>query len=183
MEEIWKDIDGYEGLYQVSNLGNIKHLEQKRYNPLTKTYSVYTERPIKQRLSRRYMCVSLCKDTEKHTHRVHRLVAKAFISNPNNLPIINHKDENPLNNVYTNLEWCDIKYNTNYGTCLQRRALKRCVKVRCVETGVIYNSIKEASQKIINRSNSHIGAACSGKLQTAYGYHWEYIKEDTTNGN
>lgn len=93
------------------------------------------------------------------------------------MPCVNHKDENPLNNVYSNLEWCDIKYNTNYGTCIERRSKKRCKMVRCIETGIVYNSIKEAGKNFTNQTVNHIGAVCLGKLKTAYGYHWEYVKE------
>ena len=77
---------------------------------------------------------------------IHRLVALAFLDNPNNYPQINHKDENKLNNCVDNLEWCDAKYNINYGTRNDRMAKTQSRKIRCVETGIIYDSIKEAEE-------------------------------------
>lgn len=104
MEELWVDIDGFEGLYQVSNLGNVKSLD--RY--------VASKSNIRQHKSERqlklnggkYTQVILCKDGKTYGRLVHRLVATAFIPNPNNYPCINHKDENPKNNCVDNLEWC-----------------------------------------------------------------------------
>ena len=113
-EEIWKDIPEYEGLYQISNFGNVRTLMYhgfKRKNP----------RLLKpQKNSRGYLQVSLCKDNSIIKVFVHRLVAQSFIKNPNNYTIINHKDENPSNNKVDNLEWCDYKYNSNYGTFKER---------------------------------------------------------------
>ena len=107
MEEIWKDIKGYEGLYQVSNLGRVKSLK----NSSGKS----RERIKTLRVSNRgYYLVNLCKNRYYETKSVHRLVAEAFIPNPENLPVINHKDENQLNNNFDNLEWCSQKYNLNY---------------------------------------------------------------------
>lgn len=113
-KEIWKNIKGYEGLYQVSNLGRIKSLPK---------YNCKTEKILKTHISRRdgRCSVLLCKNPyTRERLSIHRLVANAFIENPNNLPEINHKDENPKNNIYTNLEWCNRKYNMNYGTLPQR---------------------------------------------------------------
>lgn len=100
--EIWKDVPNYEGIYQASNLGRIK---QSQYNHILK--------PI---LHNRYYCVGLSKDGKVKQYRLHRLIAETFIPNPDNLPQVNHKDENKLNNNVDNLEWCDSKYNNNYGT-------------------------------------------------------------------
>ena len=103
---VWKDIPGYEGLYLASNNGDI--------------YSVKRGIILKQRNKGKYKRVNLCKDGVVNTHSVHRLVAMAHIPNPHNLPMINHKDENPANNCVDNLEWCDAYYNNNYGTMPQR---------------------------------------------------------------
>lgn len=113
MEE-WKDIEGYEGLYQVSE-GEVKSLN---YNKTKK------ERVLKKSIVGGYYTVNLHKDGVMKTYYVHKLVAEAFIPNPDNLPCINHKDENKLNNSVSNLEWCTVKYNTNYGTCIERRKEK-----------------------------------------------------------
>ena len=104
MEE-WRDIKGYEGLYQVSNEGRVKSLNYHRQGVEQVLKLQITERGYK----RVVLCDGVCK-----IYFVHRLVAEAFIPNPNNFPIINHKDENPSNNIAENLEWCDYKYNNTY---------------------------------------------------------------------
>lgn len=106
MEE-WKDITGYEGLYQVSNLGRVRRsgkILKGGYN------------------NKGYHTINLCKNGISKSFFVHRLVAIAFIPNPNNFPIVNHKDENPKNNCVDNLEWCTKSYNATYGTAKERKA-------------------------------------------------------------
>lgn len=106
MKEVWKDIKGYEGLYQVSNLGRVKSLHKGNEGKI-----------MNQTISKEgYLRVHLCKDGKKKTIDVHRLVAIAFIPNPDNLPCVNHKDEVKSNNVVTNIEWCSYSYNNKYGT-------------------------------------------------------------------
>lgn len=107
MIEIWKDILGYEGLYQVSNLGNVRSLNYRRSGK-TKL--------LKQGTDNGYKRVELSKNGKKKKYWVHRLVAIAFISNPNNYKEVNHKDEDKSNNNVNNLEWCTREYNNNYGT-------------------------------------------------------------------
>ena len=119
IKEIWKDVKDYEGLYQVSNLGRVKSLERKSWNGYK--WFIKKERILKPRpLKAGYLKVSLSKDGIVKDFLIHRLVAIAFIPNPNNLPEVNHKDENKGNNRYYNLEWCDGKYNINYGTAIER---------------------------------------------------------------
>lgn len=115
MNEIWKDIKGYESLYQVSNLGRVKSLARK---VIKKNYvSFKKERILKQQTDRYgYKKVILQRNYQIKTFSIHRLVAEAFLENPYNLPQINHKDENKENNCVLNLEYCDSKYNNNYGT-------------------------------------------------------------------
>lgn len=115
-KEIWKDIQGYEGLYQVSNLGNVKN----KIQPYLKQEKIYK----KFSNSNGYLFVGLRKDKKRKFKYIHRLVAEAFIPNPNNLPQINHKDENKQNNCVNNLEWCTNKYNQNYGTIKERKKEK-----------------------------------------------------------
>lgn len=111
-KQIWKDIPGYEGKYQVSNTGRVRSLN---YNRTGKT------KVLKQNTNKLgYKSVFLCKDGKFKRYYIHRLVALAFILNPNNYPIINHKDENPSNNYYKNLEWCTYEYNVNYGNCRKK---------------------------------------------------------------
>lgn len=121
MEEIWKDIPGYEGLYKVSNYGRVLSLPRGKQWPYRQTHNNIR----KQRVKGHYYQVNLSKDGKTKCLLVHRLVALAFIANPLNLPCVNHKDENPLNNRVDNLEWCTYQYNANYGTGVQRQAISR----------------------------------------------------------
>lgn len=182
MKEIWQDIKEYEGLYQVSNLGRIKRLSKPRrnYNINTKSYgiAILPDKIVKPQLNQYgYYRIGLTKNSKRTHHSVHRLVAEAFILNPDNLPCINHKDENKQNNCVDNLEWCTRKYNSNYGTCIKRRAEKYKRPIRCVETGVIYDSITMAS-KTTGIVLSNISAVCNHRVgyKTAGGYHWEFLK-------
>lgn len=114
-KEIWKDIAGYEKMYQVSNLGRVRSLDRYSWNG----YKYWLQKgkilkPCQQKSG--YLNVDLSNGHSKsHKDRVHRLVAQAFISNPNNYPQVNHKDEDKSNNKVENLEWCTAKYNLNYG--------------------------------------------------------------------
>ena len=196
--EIWKDIPGYEGHYQVSNLGRVKSVPRKIY--WNGGFYISKERLLSQQMNKyRYWRTHLLKDRITKTVFVHRLVALAFIPNPNNYPDINHKDENPSNNCVDNLEWCTEKYNMNYGTAIERRkasfiknnSFRRAnmTKVkngsRCAETPVegvskngniiSYRSISEAS-RITRISKGHIGECCKGKRLSAGGYYWKYLK-------
>lgn len=101
MREIWKDIKGYEGLYQISNLGRVKSLRGK-------------QKILKHNERQGYPIVQLSNKMERHSYQIHRLVAEAFIPNPYNYKFINHKDENRKNYSIDNLEWCDSKYNVLY---------------------------------------------------------------------
>lgn len=112
MKEIWKDIKGYEGFYQISNLGNVRSLQRKA--PSGKSVKQIIR---KQSIDKNGYCVvGLNKNKTQKTYKVHRLVAIAFIDNPKNLPEVNHKDEDKTNNNVSNLEWCDAKYNLTYGS-------------------------------------------------------------------
>ena len=119
MGEVWKNINGYEGLYQISNNGRVKSL------PKLAGKSWRKEKILKTYLDKDgYVKVILCKENKTKFLSVHRLIAEAFIPNPNEFPQINHKDENKQNNSLENLEWCTCKYNINYGTRTER-AMKR----------------------------------------------------------
>lgn len=161
MEEIWKDIKGYEGLYQISNLGRVKSLG----NGESKNHAYSKERILKPGKDEKgYFRVCLCKDGKHTTKKVHRLAAQAFLPNPFNLPQINHKDEVKSNNSVDNLEWCDNQYNCDYS---------KSKRVICVETNVTYKSIHEAERQTgVNFRD--ISRVCLGKRQTAGGYHWEF---------
>lgn len=129
MDEVWKDIECYEGYYQISNLGNVRSLD--RYIPVRNSIGRRFIKgrivPQQKRIARGeegYCTVSLSKFGKNTLFLVHRLVAKAFIPNPNNFPDVNHKDEDKHNNHVSNLEWCTTKYNNTYGTARERSAAK-----------------------------------------------------------
>lgn len=128
-----------------------------------------------------YYRVHLCKDGKAKWYSVHRLVAETFIPNPDNLPEVNHKDEDKLNNRVDNLEWCNSRYNTNYGTRNKRISKTNMNSilsrpVRCIETNIIYPSVMEARRQT-GIFDTAIGKVCKGERKTAGGYHWEYYIE------
>lgn len=162
MEE-WRDIAGFDE-YQVSNTGNVKSIKYGK------------ERILKVFNINGYQYVHLCRDGEKPKNMlVHRLVAQAFLPNPDNLQDVNHKDENKTNNNVNNLEWCDRKYNINFGTRNERAAKAKSKAVRCIETGVIYASTMEV-QRELGFAQQSICNCCNGKQynKTCGGYHWEW---------
>lgn len=173
MEEIWKDIEGYENQYQVSNFGNVKSLKRKK--PFL----------MKPKLNIGYLSVELQFKQHKKWFRIHRLVAQAFLPNPNNLPQVNHLDENKLNNRADNLEWSTPKSNINYGT-RNERVSKKLINRKDHSKPVLqfdkngnfineYPSIKDAQRKT-GIPNQHICNVCRGKSKTAGGYVWKYKK-------
>ena len=169
--EVFKDIKGYEGLYQVSNLGNVKSLN---YNGTGK------ERILKSCVHKSgYLVVILYKDGKAKIHYVHRLVAEAFIDNPDNLPCVNHKNEDKTDNRVENLEFCSYQYNINYGTRNERISK---IVVQYTLDGVFveeYPSVSEAKRQL-GYSQGNISECCLGKRKTAYGYKWKY-KEPQSN--
>jgi hypothetical protein len=159
----WKPIPNYENLYEISSLGEIKSL----YNKQSKI--------LKQGIgSKGYKNITLCKNGKQTTFNVHRLVALVFLPNPNNLPCVNHKDENKLNNDASNLEWCSYYHNNVYGSRLTKSATKISVPVMCVETNKTYSSAS-AVQRETGICQSHISQCCNGKRKTAGGYHWKFV--------
>ena len=161
--EIWKDIEGYEGLYRVSNCGRVKRIVGR---------GCLKEREIKwHKCHHDYFQVKLFKQGEQKHILVHRLVAQTFIPNPANLPQINHKDENKANNHIDNLEWCTCEHNINYGTQITRRS--KTVS-QYTKDGVLlahFKSMHEA-ERITGVPNGSISSACSGRSKTAHGYIW-----------
>ena len=174
MRRIWKDIEGYEGLYQISNFGEVKSLAREIDNF---NQCCDKDKLLSGGIKRGYRQVILLKDSRRKYVSVHRLVANAFIPNPNNLPIINHKDEDKLNNKADNLEWCDYKYNTNYGTGLKRRANSHKKPVcRIDKNGIkhIYPSATDAA-RILGIKQCYISRCCNGDRKTLYGETWNFL--------
>lgn len=176
MEEIWKDIQGYEGLYQVSNLGRVKSLNYNRSGK---------ERILKYGTNTQgYLNVCLCVNKQRKMFAVHRLVAETFIANINNLPQVNHIDENKHNNCVSNLEWCTSKYNNNYGTCAQRALLTRIIRnSKTAPKKIDQYSLDGKFIKTWNSGtelvkcgfhNGNICSCCNGLLKTSKGYIWKY---------
>ena len=161
---MWKDIYGYEGLYQVSDTGEVM-------NVMTgKILKAYKEKSG-------YLRVGLYKDENEKSFRVHRLVAEAFIPNPFNLPEVNHKSENKQDNRVENLEYCDRKYNINYGTRNDKVAEK--VSKTVFQFSKIGEFIREwCSVSEIDRQLGfdfrNVSACCRGERKSSYGFIWKY---------
>ena len=116
MIEEWRPIEGYEGLYEVSSYGRVRSLD--KYDSMNRFLRGRILRLFTDGLG--YLRAQLYSNSKRKSFLVHRLVAQAFIPNPDNLPQVNHRDENPSNDNVDNLEWCDGKYNVNYGTRIDR---------------------------------------------------------------
>ena len=165
MKEFWKDIEGYEGIYQVSNLGMVKR--------------VTTGRILKSGKNRGgYLYVNLCKQRLVSNKRIHRLVAQAFIPNPENKSDINHIDEDKTNNTVTNLEWTTRKENLNHGTHNDRvsKTLSIPIIATNIKTGdsTEFYSGKECARQL-GLNAGHITSVLKGRLKQTGGYIFEYV--------
>ena len=184
MQEVWKDIVGYEGLYQVSNLGNVKRLSGYRGNG--KQY--FVKEHVRKQFANKdgYLRIVLSKNNKTKKFMVHRLVAEAFIPNPMNLPQVNHIDENMQNNCSINLEWVTQKENSNHGTRNERisNARKNMPKgkndykrkpVYCFELDKVFDGIDIAAKEL-GLTATNISNVCRGVQKTTCGYHFKYFK-------
>lgn len=177
MEEIWKPVVGFETRYAVSNTGKVKRL----YVPKRKGPGEHERKEmiLKQRFNNMgYAVIDLYVKSKRYQMLVHRVVAISFIENPNNYPIINHKDETPTNNHVDNLEWCTHKYNSNYGTSKEKIREKNSKAIYQIDakTGEIirrFNSSMDIQRKL-GLSNGSINDCVNGKRnrQTLGGYRW-----------
>jgi hypothetical protein len=171
MEE-WKDIEGYEGLYQISNLGRVKSLPRN-----DKFYKRAEEIILKTfKCGSGYQEVILHKDRKRKPKLIHRLVAEAFILNQKNRREVNHKDGNKANNTVSNLEWVTPSENQRHSIDVLKNTRSKTKKVICVETNEVFLSLKSASDKY-NLKAPLIWKCCNNKQRTTGGYHWEYINE------
>lgn len=167
MIEVWKPVTNYEGLYEISNLGRIRSLHNYKRNG---------NNILVPRIKRGYFTVGLRKNGIRKWFLLHRLVALAFIPNPNNYPCVNHKDENKLNNNVENLEWCTVSYNNTYGTRIERVTDKTGKPVYQYDINGNFikkhKSLASATKEVGLKSASTISLCCSGKYETAGGYKW-----------
>ena len=185
--EVWKDIPDYPN-YQISNYGRVKSLNYR---------NTKQEQIIKlSKNSKGYLYVDLFKDGKRKRFLVHRLVCLTYLKNPENLPCMNHKDENPLNNRVENLEMCSYEYNMNYGTILERKSKalkgrklseehKRKISeahsipiIQYTKDGIFvryWDSAKSASKEL-NINLGHIISSYQNKRKTCGGFIWKYKK-------
>lgn len=180
-DEIWKDIKGYEGLYQISNFGRIKSLCRKFRNK---------DIILKPLIGKgNYLQINLYKNGKMLKYQIHRLVAETFIINSDNLPCINHKDENRQNNCVKNLEWCTYQYNNSYGNRLEKVSYNNKFSKRIIQyskndefikewnnarTAIIENNFfKKNNTKLITIKRAILNC-CERQRKTAYGFKWEY---------
>ena len=177
----WRSVKGYDGRYLVSNTGFI--------------YSKISNKVLKpNKMNNGYLSVELFKDGKSKRLLIHRIVAEAFIDNPESLPIVNHKDEDKTNNSVDNLEWCTQKYNANYGNALEKKKRNRTVSdavknslllgsksrqiplLQFTKSGEFlkrFNSAVEAG-RLLKINASHIGENCKKIRKSAGGFCWQY---------
>lgn len=164
MQEVWKDIKNYEGLYQVSNFGNVRNVKT---NKILKCSS--------DKLG--YLRVYLYKNKKRKTEMLHRLIASTFIPNPQNKPIINHINGCKNCNEISNLEWVTAKENSIHAV---NNNLIKTIPVICVETNEMFKGVNDAERKT-GINNGHICKVCKGIRKTAGGFHWKYATEGGIN--
>lgn len=185
MEETWKDIPGYEGMYQVSNQGNVRSLNWGNRGYVRNLYL--------KKHNRGYRHVELAKDGKRKAFTVHRLVATAFIPNPNNYPTINHLDEDKTNNCVENLEWCTASHNVQYSIDRHPNAYKhgggkyspRAWKYggrKIVQLTLDGSFVREWADIIAIKKTRFSNAwsitqCCHGNRKTAYGFKWRFADE------
>jgi len=173
-DEIWKPIKGYEGLYEISNYGRVKSFKWNKKKILKGNIN-----------NKGYLRVALLKNNVEIKKYIHRLVAEAFIPNPNNYPCINHKSENKLDNTENNLEWCDFQYNDLYGTrnerILQTKKIKKCCNAEKPvlqytldgEFVAEYKSILDAA-RLTSTSKQIISYCCNNQIKKRKGFIWKF---------
>lgn len=187
MEEIWKTIEGTDNKYSVSNLGNVRRNEHYTIVGPTNTHMngakvFYKERLLKKYINKEgYEIVKLVKDNKGMTLKVHRLVANAFIPNPNNYDQVNHINEIRNDNTVNNLQWCNAKQNANHGSRNKKLAMISGIRVaQYTKTGElvkVWDSISQASKYYGTKTTACIRRVCKGSpgRNTYKGYLWKYV--------
>ena len=178
MYEIWKDIHGYEGHYQVSNLGRVRSLDRiVKYSNGRDHFA--KGRIIKPGTCRGYRTAGLHVDGQTKKARISRLVAEHFVDNPHNYPHVNHKDENKENDCADNLEWCTPEYNNAYGTRVRRShesAEKNQRQFVCVETLTIYRSESKCAREL-NLLQTGVNNVLKHRAKSHKGFHFMFLDE------
>lgn len=191
MEE-WKDIKGYEGIYQVSNEGRVKSLERDiKINDNGTVRHQYDHILKPKKDNKGYLILSLCNDGKRKFYKVNRLVAQAFIENPDNLPCTNHKNCIPGDNRVENLEWCDYLYNNHYGNRIEKASAKmvnnpkisKIVYKYSLDDELIaeYPSANEAQRDMGIKVGRGVSMCCRGLMNTYKGFKWSYTKKEDIN--
>jgi hypothetical protein len=178
MQEIWKEVHGYEGIYEVSNIGNIRSLKFNKIKDIRPGLNTSG-----------YFIVALCKNNNQITKKLHRLIAKSFIDNPENKPCINHKDGNKINNNISNLEWCTFSENNQHAYDIGLKKGTTYLKgkfgkdhhlsmaiIQLSKDNEILNefgSIREAQRKT-GILKSGISRVCRMERKTAGGFIWKF---------
>lgn len=171
--ECWKPVEGYEGLYEVSDMGNVRSLI---YLHTGKT------RILKPSMCRGYLRVTLCKDRKLKTFSIHRLVATAFVPNMFGDDYVNHINEVKTDNRAANLMWCDAKENCNWGTCIERRVKaqtnrnKSKIVLQYTKLGEFireWPSVHEV-ERVLGYRQGNISSCCRGEYRQSYGFIWKY---------
>lgn len=192
MKEVWKDIKNFKG-YQVSNFGNIRSVDREsiQWNGHKNIKVLYKGKMLKKQTTKGYLTAVLWKDKKMYNKKIHRLVAEAFISNPNEYPIVNHIDGNKKNNNVANLEWCTYSHNVSEAYKLGLMAISDKHKEKARQVGLstgkavmqidlngnvvnIFCSGRQASL-LLGISQGNISSCCSGRMKTYKGYKWKYV--------
>jgi hypothetical protein len=189
--EIWKPANGYEGYYEVSSMGRVRSVDRTTPHPRNKTMVLARKgRILKYEFDKYgYPVVTLSKDSKTKTFKIHRLVAMAFVDNPNNLSEIDHINAKKYDNRPENLRWCTTQQNSEW------RTQKLRPKVKCKETGGVFTSSYDAAAWVIQKGLKTkkgiqttnyktvarcIRDACHNRIRTAYKFHWTYLEGSTT---
>ena len=180
--EVWRPVVGWEGLYEVSSHGQVRSLDRvvEKLEWNGKKYQIlYRGKILAQSLKSIGYCeVTLYLDGKYKTFKVHRLVAEAFIPNPDNLPCVNHKDECKSNNHADNLEWCSHYYNNHYKDRMERAAKSKSRPIEQLSlTGehIAFFPSSAIAIRTLNMKSNHLCSVLTGNRKSTYGYRWRYV--------